>query len=180
MSTLIEITSKADCSSPLATPRPPRSSLSVPTLYRRRFAHEGALACPHSPRSTLPFPPCYLVRNALDRHAAVNANAVPAAPALTPEQPKALITRLTVLVKSAPAMLLKKDTPKLPQSRFNRRLVGILREHSIDHDFFNLLADEDVRQGVKKFAEWPTFPQLWVDGGLVGGLYIYSASKAVD
>jgi glutaredoxin-related protein len=68
-------------------------------------------------------------------------------------------------------MLFKKDTPKLPQSRFNRRLVGILREHSIAHDFLNLLADEDVRQGVKKFAEWPTFPQLWV-----GGLYIVSLS----
>jgi glutaredoxin-related protein len=58
--------------------------------------------------------------------------------------------------------------------------VGSLREHSIDHDFFNLLADEDVQQGVKKFAEWPTFPQLWVDGGLVGGLYIVSLSDLSD
>jgi glutaredoxin-related protein len=47
-----------------------------------------------------------------------------------------------------------------------------LRERSIKYGFFNILADEDVRQGLKEFADWPTFPQLWVDGELVGGLDI--------
>jgi Grx4 family monothiol glutaredoxin len=109
---------------------------------------------------------------------AANAIAVPAAPALTPEQSKeALHARLTELVKAAPVMLFMKGTPSSPQCGFSRQLVGILRERSIKYGFFNILADEDVRQGLKEFADWPTFPQLWVDGELVGGLDIVSASN---
>jgi len=48
----------------------------------------------------------------------------------------------------------------------------LLRERAIRYGFFNILADDEVRQGLKEFAEWPTFPQLWVDGELVGGLDI--------
>lgn len=105
------------------------------------------------------------------------ANAVPvsAAPALTPEQSKeALFARLGELVKAAPVMLFMKGTPSSPQCGFSRQLVGILRERSIKYGFFNILADEDVRQGLKEYAEWPTFPQLWVAGELVGGLDIVS------
>ncbi|KAH8429686.1 PICOT family protein [Aspergillus melleus] len=103
----------------------------------------------------------------------VNANAAAAAPALTPEQSKeALFARLAELVKAAPVMLFMKGTPSAPQCGFSRQLVGILRERSVKYGFFNILADEDVRQGLKEFAEWPTFPQLWVSGELVGGLDI--------
>jgi glutaredoxin-related protein len=52
--------------------------------------------------------------------------------------------------------------------------VAILRENSVKYGFFNILADDEVRQGLKEFADWPTFPQLWVDGELVGGLDIVS------
>ncbi|OJJ04380.1 hypothetical protein ASPVEDRAFT_43865 [Aspergillus versicolor CBS 583.65] len=95
------------------------------------------------------------------------------APALTPEQSKeALFARLAELVKAAPVMLFMKGTPSAPQCGFSRQLVGILRERSVKYGFFNILADEDVRQGLKEFADWPTFPQLWVGGELVGGLDI--------
>ncbi|KAL4920778.1 thioredoxin-like protein [Aspergillus aurantiobrunneus] len=93
--------------------------------------------------------------------------------ALTPEQTKeALFARLAELVKAAPVMLFMKGTPSAPQCGFSRQLVGILRERSVKYGFFNILADEDVRQGLKEFADWPTFPQLWVSGELVGGLDI--------
>ncbi|KAB8221446.1 thioredoxin-like protein [Aspergillus novoparasiticus] len=93
--------------------------------------------------------------------------------ALTPEQSKeALFARLRELVKAAPVMLFMKGTPSAPQCGFSRQLVAILRERSVKYGFFNILADEDVRQGLKEFAEWPTFPQLWVGGELVGGLDI--------
>ncbi|KKK21885.1 hypothetical protein P175DRAFT_0502168 [Aspergillus ochraceoroseus IBT 24754] len=96
-----------------------------------------------------------------------------AAPALTPEQTKeALFARLAELVKAAPVMLFMKGTPSAPQCGFSRQLVAILRERSVKYGFFNILADEDVRQGLKEFADWPTFPQLWVAGELVGGLDI--------
>lgn len=89
------------------------------------------------------------------------------------EQSKeALFARLTELVKAAPVMLFMKGSPSSPQCGFSRQLVGILRERSVKYGFFNILADEDVRQGLKEFAEWPTFPQLWVSGELVGGLDI--------
>ncbi|KAJ5900084.1 hypothetical protein N7495_004828 [Penicillium taxi] len=102
-----------------------------------------------------------------------NATPVASTPALTPEQSKeALWARLAELVKAAPVMLFMKGTPSAPQCGFSRQLVGILRERSIKYGFFNILADDEVRQGLKEFAEWPTFPQLWVDGELVGGLDI--------
>ncbi|RJE19600.1 Monothiol [Aspergillus sclerotialis] len=92
---------------------------------------------------------------------------------VTPEQAKeALFARLAELVKAAPVMLFMKGTPSSPQCGFSRQLVSILRERSVKYGFFNILADEDVRQGLKEFAEWPTFPQLWVGGELVGGLDI--------
>ncbi|KAJ5966649.1 hypothetical protein N7501_002897 [Penicillium viridicatum] len=104
---------------------------------------------------------------------AANATAVTSAPALTPEQSReALFARLEQLVKAASVMLFMKGTPSSPQCGFSRQLVGILRERSVKYGFFNILADEDVRQGLKEYAEWPTFPQLWVNGELVGGLDI--------
>ncbi|KAJ3472142.1 hypothetical protein NLG97_g11251 [Lecanicillium saksenae] len=69
-------------------------------------------------------------------------------------------------------MLFMKGTPSSPQCGFSRQMVGILRENSVKYGFFNILADDEVRQGLKEYAEWPTYPQLWMDGELVGGLDI--------
>ncbi|EDU50993.1 Glutaredoxin-related protein [Pyrenophora tritici-repentis] len=80
--------------------------------------------------------------------------------------------RLSELVKAAPVMLFMKGTPSAPQCGFSRQTVAILREKGIRYGFFNILADDEVRQGLKEFADWPTFPQLWADGELVGGLDI--------
>jgi len=80
--------------------------------------------------------------------------------------------RLSELVKAAPVMLFMKGTPSSPQCGFSRQTVAILREKGIRYGFFNILADDEVRQGLKEFADWPTFPQLWADGELVGGLDI--------
>ena len=84
--------------------------------------------------------------------------------------------RLSGLVKAAPVMLFMKGTPSSPQCGFSRQLVSILRENGVKYGFFNILADDEVRQGMKTFADWPTFPQLWVGGELVGGLDIVSFS----
>lgn len=85
-----------------------------------------------------------------------------------------LHTRLGNLVKAAPVMLFMKGTPSAPQCGFSRQLVSLLRENGVKYGFFNILADEEVRQGMKEFADWPTFPQLWMSGDLVGGLDIVS------
>lgn len=84
----------------------------------------------------------------------------------------ALFKRLDELVKAAPVMLFMKGTPSQPQCGFSRQTVQLLRDRSIRYGFFNILADDEVRQGLKEYADWPTFPQLWADGELVGGLDI--------
>ena len=92
----------------------------------------------------------------------------------TAGQKEELDKRLAELVKAAPVMLFMKGTPSTPQCGFSRTLVGLLREKGVRYGFFNILADEEVRQGLKVWADWPTFPQLWVGGELVGGLDIVS------
>jgi len=96
----------------------------------------------------------------------------PTAPAPTETHAEDLNERLSKLVKAAPVMLFMKGTPSAPQCGFSRTLVGILREKNVRYGFFNILADEDVRGGLKTFSDWPTFPQLYIDGEFVGGLDI--------
>lgn len=133
------------------------------------------------------------VRTAIEKHAkkdsatakdagATNGVSQPAEAAETdPAKAKEeLFKRLGDLVKAAPVMLFMKGTPSAPQCGFSRQLVGILRENSVKYGFFNILADDDVRQGLKEYAEWPTFPQLWIDGELVGGLDIVKEELSSD
>lgn len=100
---------------------------------------------------------------------------------ITGEQSKeALNQRLSELVKAAPVMLFMKGTPSAPQCGFSRQTVSILREKGVRYGFFNILADDEVRQGLKEFSEWPTFPQVYVSGELVGGLDIVSHHILLD
>ncbi|KAG0134231.1 thioredoxin-like protein [Tuber indicum] len=80
--------------------------------------------------------------------------------------------RLGKLVSAAPVMLFMKGTPAQPQCGFSRQLVALLREREVRYGFFNILADDEVRQGLKTFSDWPTYPQLYYKGNLVGGLDI--------
>jgi Grx4 family monothiol glutaredoxin len=106
---------------------------------------------------------------------APSSNDAASAPEYTSGQTKEeLHKRLSELVKAAPVMLFMKGTPSAPQCGFSRQTVALLRERSIRYGFFNILADDEVRQGLKEFSDWPTFPQLYADGELVGGLDIVS------
>lgn len=95
-----------------------------------------------------------------------------------PAEPKAALhSRLSDLVNGAPVMLFMKGLPKCPLCRFSRRVVRILDHHGIQYSSFDVLKDEAVRLGIKEYADWPTFPQLWVNGELVGGLDIVSRAR---
>lgn len=98
------------------------------------------------------------------------AGATTAAPAAAPKEE--LNVRLGKLVRAAPVMLFMKGTADAPECGFSRRIVAILREHDAEFSTFNILADPEVRAGLKAFSDWPTYPQLYVDGELVGGLDI--------
>lgn len=78
--------------------------------------------------------------------------------------------RIDDIVKSHPVVLFMKGTAQFPQCGFSGRSVQILKACNVN-DFFtvNVLEDEEVRQGVKEYANWPTIPQLYVNGEFIGG-----------
>ena len=81
--------------------------------------------------------------------------------------------RLKKLVNRHKVMLFMKGLPSSPKCGFSRQICNILNElNDVSYDSFNILEDEEVRQGLKKFSDWPTYPQLYVNGELVGGLDI--------
>eukprot|EP00164_Ancoracysta_twista_P000639 GFYU01000850.1.p1 GENE.GFYU01000850.1~~GFYU01000850.1.p1 ORF type:complete len:311 (+),score=81.63 GFYU01000850.1:74-1006(+) len=83
-----------------------------------------------------------------------------------------LDTRLGKLVKSAPIMVFMKGHPGEPRCGFSKTLVGILNEEGLTYSTFDILEDDEVRQGLKKFSNWPTYPQVYSKGEFIGGLDI--------
>ncbi|GFO42028.1 glutaredoxin-3 [Plakobranchus ocellatus] len=80
--------------------------------------------------------------------------------------------RLKKLINSAPVMLFMKGNPETPRCGFSRQITQILADQGIKYSTFDILEDDDVRQGLKAFSNWPTYPQLYVKGELLGGLDI--------
>lgn len=80
--------------------------------------------------------------------------------------------RLHTLTHQAPVVLFMKGSPEEPRCGFSRQAVALLNEAKIRFKSFDILGDEEVRQGLKKYSNWPTYPQLYGDGKLVGGLDI--------
>ncbi|MBB4659208.1 Grx4 family monothiol glutaredoxin [Parvularcula dongshanensis] len=76
-------------------------------------------------------------------------------------------------IKSAidqnPVMLFMKGTPQFPQCGFSAAVVQILDYLGVEYASMNVLADDDIRSGIKSFSDWPTIPQLYVKGEFVGG-----------
>ena len=66
-------------------------------------------------------------------------------------------------------VLFMKGTPDMPQCGFSATAVQILRVMGLDFTAVNILEDEALRQGIKEYANWPTIPQLYINGEFVGG-----------
>ena len=66
-------------------------------------------------------------------------------------------------------MLFMKGNPQMPQCGFSAAVVGMLKEIGAPFGSHNILADPELREGLKEYSSWPTYPQLYVDGKLVGG-----------
>lgn len=77
--------------------------------------------------------------------------------------------RIEQLVASAPVFLFMKGNPDAPQCGFSSEVVQILNRLVPSYGSFDVLSDADVRDGIKDFAEWPTIPQLYVNGEFMGG-----------
>jgi len=66
-------------------------------------------------------------------------------------------------------VLYMKGTKSMPQCGFSSRVAGVLNYMGVDFTDVNVLADDDIRQGIKDYSDWPTIPQLYVKGEFVGG-----------
>ena len=72
-------------------------------------------------------------------------------------------------VTSNDVVLYMKGTKTMPQCGFSSRVAGVLNFMGVDYADVNVLADEEIRQGIKEYSDWPTIPQLYVKGEFVGG-----------
>ncbi len=77
--------------------------------------------------------------------------------------------RLDALVSANEIVLFMKGTPLFPQCGFSSRAIAILDRLGAQYETVDVLADQEVRQGIKQYSDWPTIPQLYVKGEFVGG-----------
>jgi len=77
--------------------------------------------------------------------------------------------RLQDLVDSNEVVLFMKGSPLFPQCGFSNRAISILNHLNVAFESVDVLQDQEVRQGIKAFSDWPTIPQLYVKGEFVGG-----------
>ncbi len=78
--------------------------------------------------------------------------------------------RIDALVKGNRVVLFMKGNPQFPQCGFSGRAIQILKACGVSElKTVDVLADEDIRQGIKTYANWPTIPQLYINGEFVGG-----------
>ena len=78
--------------------------------------------------------------------------------------------RIDALVKGHPVVLFMKGTAQFPQCGFSGKAIQILKAcHVKDITTVNVLEDNEIRQGIKDYANWPTIPQLYINGEFLGG-----------
>ncbi|MEO6199299.1 MAG: Grx4 family monothiol glutaredoxin [Sphingomicrobium sp.] len=77
--------------------------------------------------------------------------------------------RIEQLVKANAVVLFMKGTPLFPQCGFSSRAVAILERLETGFESVDVLQDQDIRQGIKEYSDWPTVPQLYINGEFVGG-----------
>tara|TARA_Y100001958_G_C21089659_1_gene443169 strand:- start:348 stop:665 length:318 start_codon:yes stop_codon:yes gene_type:complete len=73
------------------------------------------------------------------------------------------------LIKENKVCLFMKGTPDSPQCGFSMAVSNVLKHMNINFKGINVLEDENLRQGIKDFSDWPTIPQLYLDGEFIGG-----------
>ncbi len=85
-----------------------------------------------------------------------------------------IIERIQEQISSTPVLLYMKGTPDFPMCGFSAKAVNCLKQIGLPFAYFNILQDPEIRSELPKYANWPTFPQLWVKGELIGGADIVS------
>ena len=81
----------------------------------------------------------------------------------------AITERIQSEINSQDVVLFMKGTPVFPQCGFSAAVVGVLSHLGVQFRGVNVLEDNDIREGIKSFSDWPTIPQLYVKGEFMGG-----------
>ncbi len=80
-----------------------------------------------------------------------------------------VVERIKAEIGSSPVVLFMKGTPDFPQCGFSAQTVAALRAIGAQFKSVNIFEDPELREGLKRYSNWPTYPQLYVKGELVGG-----------
>jgi monothiol glutaredoxin len=79
------------------------------------------------------------------------------------------LQRIDEQVKNNPVVIYMKGTPQFPQCGFSMRAAAALQECGVPFAYVNVLQDPEIFESLPRYADWPTFPQIYIDGELVGG-----------
>ncbi|MCS5700752.1 Grx4 family monothiol glutaredoxin [Cyanobium sp. FGCU-52] len=77
--------------------------------------------------------------------------------------------RIEGLINSSPVYVFMKGNKLMPQCGFSNNVVQILHSLAVPFETFDVLSDMEVRQGIKEYSDWPTIPQVYVNGEFLGG-----------
>jgi monothiol glutaredoxin len=80
-----------------------------------------------------------------------------------------ILEEIKKTIDSNKVVLYMKGTKNFPQCGFSAMVVQILKNHNVSFLDVNVLSDPEIRHGIKEFSDWPTIPQLYIDGEFIGG-----------
>ncbi len=78
-------------------------------------------------------------------------------------------TRIQEMIDKNKVLLFMKGNKSIPQCGFSSRVVSVLKSEGVPFETVNVLSDPEIREGIKQFSNWPTIPQLYVNGKFIGG-----------
>lgn len=79
------------------------------------------------------------------------------------------LQRIDQIVKDNPIVIFMKGTPQLPSCGFSSRASQAMQACGVEFGYVNVLADQEVYENLPRYADWPTFPQIYINGEMVGG-----------
>lgn len=137
------------------------SHASHPLLRRTNHVLAGFLRCPTLSSSISSTPPALRTPAA-----ALHTSRVCCAPSdVSPD----LAKDIKDIIEHDRLVVFLTGTPEQPRCRFTVQLVDLFNQLGIKYSFFNILDDEEVCEGLKTYSDWPTYPQVYLDGELLGG-----------
>jgi monothiol glutaredoxin len=77
--------------------------------------------------------------------------------------------RIEAMIASSPVYVFMKGNKLMPQCGFSNNVVQILQSLAVPFETFDILSDMEIRQGIKEYSDWPTIPQVYVNGEFIGG-----------